>query len=166
MAIRAELRRAARGRHRRARRCLRWHHGGTGGVGVQGLIDTVSIVIFGLWMPTMALALAARGPRTIAATRLRESGYCERLRRSLLATLCASCNPQAPKRAPTPPAARRAACQGHRSAAHITGQGTASRPVRFIQQVHNRIEYDLLARSYESKGRAEQQARAVFSERG
>ena len=26
---------------------------------VQGLIDTVSVVIFGLWMPTMALALAA-----------------------------------------------------------------------------------------------------------
>ncbi|HEY5427081.1 MAG TPA: O-antigen ligase family protein [Candidatus Tumulicola sp.] len=28
------------------------------GVAVQGLIDTVSIVIFGLWMPTMGLALA------------------------------------------------------------------------------------------------------------
>jgi O-antigen ligase len=32
------------------------------GVAVQGLIDTVSLVIFGLWMPIMALALAsARG---------------------------------------------------------------------------------------------------------
>jgi O-antigen ligase len=31
------------------------------GVAVQGLIDTVSVVIFGLWMPTMALALAAAG---------------------------------------------------------------------------------------------------------
>jgi O-antigen ligase len=29
------------------------------GVAVQGLIDTLSIVIFGLWMPTMGLALAA-----------------------------------------------------------------------------------------------------------
>lgn len=29
------------------------------GVAVQGLIDTVSVVIFGLWMPMMALALAA-----------------------------------------------------------------------------------------------------------
>ncbi len=29
------------------------------GVAVQGLIDTVTVVIFGLWMPTMALALAA-----------------------------------------------------------------------------------------------------------
>ncbi len=29
------------------------------GVAVQGLVDTVSVVIFGLWMPTFALALAA-----------------------------------------------------------------------------------------------------------
>jgi O-antigen ligase len=29
------------------------------GVAVQGLIDTVSVVIFGLWLPTMALALSA-----------------------------------------------------------------------------------------------------------
>lgn len=32
---------------------------GLAGVAVQGLIDTVSVVIFGLWMPTIALALAA-----------------------------------------------------------------------------------------------------------
>ncbi len=32
---------------------------GLAGTWVQGLIDTVSIVIFGLWMPAMALALAA-----------------------------------------------------------------------------------------------------------
>lgn len=31
------------------------------GVAVQGLVDTVSIVIFGLWMPTMGLALAVAG---------------------------------------------------------------------------------------------------------
>jgi O-antigen ligase len=31
------------------------------GVAVQGLIDTVSVVIFGLWMPALALALAAAG---------------------------------------------------------------------------------------------------------
>ncbi len=31
------------------------------GVAVQGLIDTVSVVIFGLWMPTLGLALAAAG---------------------------------------------------------------------------------------------------------
>ncbi len=33
------------------------------GVAVQGLIDTVTVVIFGLWMPIMGLALAAaKGP--------------------------------------------------------------------------------------------------------
>jgi O-antigen ligase len=32
---------------------------GLAGVAVQGLIDTMSVVIFGLWMPTMGLALAA-----------------------------------------------------------------------------------------------------------
>jgi len=31
------------------------------GVAVQGLIDTVSVVIFGLWMPTLGLALGAAG---------------------------------------------------------------------------------------------------------
>ena len=37
------------------------------GVAVQGLIDTVSVVIFGLWMPTLALALAAARPSVRAA---------------------------------------------------------------------------------------------------
>lgn len=32
---------------------------GLAGTWVQGLIDTVSVVIFGLWLPSMALALAA-----------------------------------------------------------------------------------------------------------
>ena len=32
---------------------------GLAGVAVQGLIDTMSVVIFGLWMPTMGFALAA-----------------------------------------------------------------------------------------------------------
>ncbi len=31
------------------------------GVAVQGLIDTVSVVIFGLWLPTLGLALGAAG---------------------------------------------------------------------------------------------------------
>jgi putative inorganic carbon (hco3(-)) transporter len=34
------------------------------GVAVQGLIDTVSVVIFGLWMPTLGLALGAAGDGT------------------------------------------------------------------------------------------------------
>jgi|SRR6516165_5354151 O-antigen ligase len=38
------------------------------GIAVQGLIDTVSVVIFGLWMPTLGLALAAaRGSHTDGA---------------------------------------------------------------------------------------------------
>ncbi|MBV8722719.1 MAG: hypothetical protein JO277_11240, partial [Candidatus Eremiobacteraeota bacterium] len=32
---------------------------GLAGVAVQGLIDTMSVVLFGLWLPTMGLALAA-----------------------------------------------------------------------------------------------------------
>lgn len=36
---------------------------GLAGTWVQGLIDTVSVVIFGLWLPAMALALAAAAPR-------------------------------------------------------------------------------------------------------
>jgi O-antigen ligase len=32
---------------------------GLAGVAVQGLIDTMSVVIFGLWMPTMGFAVAA-----------------------------------------------------------------------------------------------------------
>ena len=47
---------------------------------------------------------------------------------------------------------------------HITGQGSARRPVRIIQQVQNRIEYELIAKSYESKG-PQGKARAVFQER-
>lgn len=37
------------------------------GVAVQGLIDTVSVVIFGLWLPMMGLALAAAKDRSYAA---------------------------------------------------------------------------------------------------
>src|SRR5665213_1773702 len=37
------------------------------GTWVQGLIDTVSIVLFGLWLPFMALALVCAGPEPRAA---------------------------------------------------------------------------------------------------
>jgi hypothetical protein len=65
----------------------------------------------------------------------------------------AGCNPQPPKATPAPPASPAAP----RSTAtpltlKITGRGTANRPVHLFQQVHNRIDYDLLASSYESKG--------------
>lgn len=37
------------------------------GIAVQGLIDTMSIAIFGLWLPAMGLALAAAGPKGLSA---------------------------------------------------------------------------------------------------
>jgi hypothetical protein len=76
----------------------------------------------------------------------------------------AGCNPQPPKATPPPsvPAAH------PRSTAtplvlQIRGQGAANRPVHLIQQVHNRVDYDLLASSYESKG-PQGNARAVFQD--
>jgi hypothetical protein len=79
---------------------------------------------------------------------------------SLLAT--AACNPQAPKAAPSPSAsAPRPSTTTTPLVLKITGQGTVRRPVHLIQQVHNRVDYDLLASSYESKG-AQGAARAVF----
>ncbi len=69
---------------------------GLAGTWVQGLIDTVSIVIFGLWLPFMALALACAGherpAQNVALARPRNP----RARRVIVATaaafalLCAS----------------------------------------------------------------------------
>jgi hypothetical protein len=75
-------------------------------------------------------------------------------RRVLAAAACvamfAGCNPQAPKSAKTP-----APAHPHPATApplHITGQGTQHRPVRLIQQIQNRVEYELVTNSYESTG--------------
>ncbi|MBV8373537.1 MAG: LPS export ABC transporter periplasmic protein LptC [Candidatus Eremiobacteraeota bacterium] len=78
--------------------------------------------------------------------------------------LCA-CNPQAPKTNSTPAASGAAQARPGTTPPplHITGQGSARRPVRIIQQVQNRIEYELIAKSYESKG-AQGKARAVFQD--
>jgi LPS export ABC transporter protein LptC len=75
-----------------------------------------------------------------------------------LLVLCA-CNPVAPKptAAPStlsPPAATQPAL-------HITASGTVSQPVRMFQQVHNQIEYKLVASSGESQG-PQGKAIAVF----
>jgi len=82
---------------------------------------------------------------------------------ALLAAL-AGCNPQAPKATPSPSAA---AAKPRASSSplvlKISGQGTANRPVHLIQEVHNRVDYDLLASSYESKG-PQGAARAVFQQ--
>jgi LPS export ABC transporter protein LptC len=68
---------------------------------------------------------------------------------ALLLLLCA-CNPQAPK--PGPGAAAKAHGTPTPPALRITGEGTSHQPVRIIQQVHNRVEYQLIASSYESVG--------------
>lgn len=76
----------------------------------------------------------------------------------------AGCNPQSPKAKPTPHGTPVAAPRRRTPLVlQINGQGTAARPVHLIQQVHNRIDYDLLASSYESKG-PQGAARAVFQD--
>ncbi len=75
-----------------------------------------------------------------------------RLFAGILLLAAAGCNPQAPKATPspsTPPHARPSATP---LVLEIRGRGTSHRPVHLIQQVHNRVDYDLLASSYESKG--------------
>jgi len=76
----------------------------------------------------------------------------------------AGCNPQAPKATPPPPTPK---ARPHATATplvlDIRGEGALHRPVHLIQQVHNRVDYDLLASSYESKG-PQGDARAVFSD--
>src|SRR6201995_766120 len=73
----------------------------------------------------------------------------------------AGCNPQAPKATPAPSSAAAARPTPTPLVLKITGQGTTKRPVHLIQQVHNRVDYDLLASSYESRG-PQGSARAVF----
>lgn len=71
--------------------------------------------------------------------------------------LAAACNPQAPK--PTPSPSARATAAASPLVLKITGKGTARKPIRFSHQVHNRIDYDLLASSFVSKGpQADQRA--------
>jgi hypothetical protein len=79
------------------------------------------------------------------------------MRRSLMAVaLCvvAGCNPAPPKTASgkASPVARATKAKPTPLVLLVTGHGTRERPVHVFQQVHNRVEYDLLASSYESKG--------------
>jgi LPS export ABC transporter protein LptC len=74
------------------------------------------------------------------------------MRKLLLAALAvlAACSPRVP-----PPHATPAPAHGRRSHGpwlHITGRGTARRPVRWVWKADNRTVYDLVARSFESNG--------------
>jgi hypothetical protein len=62
-----------------------------------------------------------------------------------------ACNPQPPKTTPSPASPARARATSTPLALTITGQGTTTRPVHVVQQVHNRVDYDLVASSYEGK---------------
>jgi len=77
--------------------------------------------------------------------------------------LLAGCNPQPPKATPAPSSASAARPTPTPLVLKISGKGTAKRPVHLIQQVHNRVDYDLLASSYESRG-PQGSARAVFQD--
>ncbi|MGC1381821.1 MAG: LPS export ABC transporter periplasmic protein LptC [Candidatus Baltobacteraceae bacterium] len=82
---------------------------------------------------------------------------------ALVLPAIAACNPQPPKATPPPSAAPAAHARPTPTplVLKITGKGTPSRPVHLIQQVHNQIDYDLLATSFESKG-PQGNTRAVF----
>jgi len=76
----------------------------------------------------------------------------------------AGCNPQPPKATPPPPTpAAHVRPTATPLVLEIRGRGAVNRPVHLIQQVHNRVDYDLLASSYESKG-PQGLTRAVFSD--
>jgi hypothetical protein len=67
--------------------------------------------------------------------------------------VAAGCNPQAPKTTTAPsPAAGRPRSTNTPLVFKISGQGTAKRPVHLFKQTHNRVDYDLLASSYQSEG--------------
>jgi Lipopolysaccharide-assembly, LptC-related len=74
----------------------------------------------------------------------------------------AACNPQPPKATASPSAATaRPRAPGTPLVLVVTGRGTAARPVHVFQQVHNRVDYDLLASSYQSEG-PQNAMRSVF----
>jgi len=80
-----------------------------------------------------------------------------------LAALCA-CNPQAPAASPSPSSSSSPSSRATPKGLdlHITGQGTAGNPVRFVGQgKDDRVEYELLADRAESSG-VMGSARVVF----
>jgi LPS export ABC transporter protein LptC len=76
------------------------------------------------------------------------------------ALLLAGCNPTVQHAATASPSASPTASG---LALKVSGHGTARTPVRFVQQVGNKREYDLLARSFESVG-AEGSALVTFTD--
>ncbi len=73
----------------------------------------------------------------------------------------AGCNPERPKAPPPSASGARTAASATPLVLKITGHGTVARPVHVFKQVHNRIDYDLVASSYESRG-SQGRMRSVF----
>lgn len=80
---------------------------------------------------------------------------------ALCLLVAAACNPQPPKSKPAPSRASAPKATATPLVLKITGKGTSGRPIRFSHQVHNRVDYDLLASSFVSKGPQGDQ-RAIF----
>jgi hypothetical protein len=78
----------------------------------------------------------------------------------LVACVLAGCNPKVASNA-TPVPSPSPTSTG--VALKVSGHGTAKRPVRFLQQVGNHREYDLLAKSFQSVG-AQGSARVTFND--
>ena len=91
--------------------------------------------------------------------------YYARALTAICLSASAGCNPQPPKATPAPstPPTAHAAGTPTPLVLEVTGHGTGTRPVHVFQQVHNRILYDLLASSFESKG-PESSMRSVFQD--
>jgi LPS export ABC transporter protein LptC len=71
------------------------------------------------------------------------------------AAALSACNPKAPVAAPSPSGSQSASPGAKGLDLHITGEGTAKNPVRFVErEADNRIEYELLADRAESAGKS------------
>ena len=71
------------------------------------------------------------------------------------------CNPRPPKNVATPRPSTHPRSSASPLTLVVTGKGTAERPIHVFQQVHNRVDYDLLASSYESRG-PQNDMRSIF----
>jgi lipopolysaccharide assembly outer membrane protein LptD (OstA) len=71
------------------------------------------------------------------------------------------CNPRPAKIAATPRASAHPRSGATPLTLVVTGKGTTERPIHVFQQVHNRIDYDLLASSFESRG-PQNDMRSIF----
>lgn len=76
-------------------------------------------------------------------------------RRVLAALALASvvaCNPRSPNAGVSPSPAPRASASASMPAISVRGQGTKNQPVRFIESKGNRVQFQIVTKSFESRG--------------